>query len=241
MHALSSDEILRAWELSAAVRPAERAVAILFAGGGELQELRALPIGLRDARLLELHASTFGPVVELFLSCPSCGEQLELALEVSRLTEGPSVMAASYVLPIGEREVEIRLLDTRDLVHVAELGDVAQAADALLASAIVAVRPDGPLDEAERAAVAERIAEIDPRADLVLDATCPACAHVWQAPFDPAAFVCTEIDVAARRLFQQVAILARAFGWVERDVLALTPARRRAYIELVQAPAESAS
>jgi len=240
MHALSSEEILRAWELGAAARPVDRPIAILVAAGGDLGELSRLPLGVRDARLLALRARTFGPTLELYLECPACGEQLELALEAAALAEGPDALATTHVVAIGEREVEVRLLDSRDLSRAAELDDVDAASAFLFESSILAVRPAGPLDEAERTQLAEALAELDPRADVILDALCPGCEHTWPAAFDPGNFVFTEVTLAARRLFEQVATLARAFGWTEREVLSLSPARRRAYLEIADTAAADA-
>ena len=39
----------------------------------------------------------------------------------------------------------------------------------------------------------------------------------------------------AKRLLMDVHLLARAYGWSEAEVLALSPARRRFYLEMVEA------
>ena len=54
-------------------------------------------------------------------------------------------------------------------------------------------------------------------------------------PLDVASFVWEELDGWARRLLQDVAVLARAFGWTEEDGVALSPTRREAYLELAGA------
>lgn len=241
MPGLSSEEILRAWELCASARAADRPLALLAAAGGVRSELARLPLGLRDARLLELRARTFGPVLDIALVCPACREQLELSLEVAQLADGPAALPETHVMALADGEVELRLLDSNDLSRAAALGDVDAAREYLFEASVVAVRRGdhtltvAALADDERALVTERIAELDPRADIVLDARCPACDHVWPAPFDPASFVHAEVTTAAQRLLRQVATLARAFGWTEPEVLALSAARRSAYIELAEA------
>jgi hypothetical protein len=48
-----------------------------------------------------------------------------------------------------------------------------------------------------------------------------------------AAFVWEEIEACAARLLDDVHVLARAYGWSERAILALPEMRRAAYLERV--------
>jgi hypothetical protein len=50
---------------------------------------------------------------------------------------------------------------------------------------------------------------------------------------DPAAIVVEEVDRHARQVLREVDQLARAYGWREPDILALSRDRRRAYLGLV--------
>jgi hypothetical protein len=49
---------------------------------------------------------------------------------------------------------------------------------------------------------------------------------------DVAAFVWAEIESEARRLLLEVDVLARRYGWSERDILDMSPIRRYQYLEL---------
>ncbi|HXI74354.1 MAG TPA: hypothetical protein VNG94_02120, partial [Pyrinomonadaceae bacterium] len=82
-------------------------------------------------------------------------------------------------------------------------------------------------------AVAKRMAEADPQADLRLDLSCPACGHRWQALFDIDSFFWSEINAWAQRVLTEVHALASAYGWRERDILDLSPRRRQFYLGLV--------
>jgi hypothetical protein len=62
---------------------------------------------------------------------------------------------------------------------------------------------------------------------------CSSCGHKWEAPFDIVAFFWTEINAAAHGLLREVHALASAYGWTESEILALSPARRRCYLEMV--------
>jgi len=80
---------------------------------------------------------------------------------------------------------------------------------------------------------ASRMAHADPQADVQLDLRCPACGTAWQAAFDMPAYFWSEIDAWAQCTLGEVHVLARTYGWRESDILALSPGRRRLYLELV--------
>jgi hypothetical protein len=83
------------------------------------------------------------------------------------------------------------------------------------------------------AQLAEQIGRADPDADISLDLSCPACEHRWQIAFDIVTFFWAEINSLAKRLLREVHTLARAYGWREADILAMSAARRQAYLEMV--------
>ncbi|HEY0255239.1 MAG TPA: hypothetical protein VGC41_27110 [Kofleriaceae bacterium] len=194
------------------------------------RESERLPIGERDRKLLQLRAATFGPSLDLLVTCPACREQLELSIEIARLCEASAELGEHQLVLDDGAELTFRLLDSVDQVIASHSADPAST---LVERAIVSAPRS--LTEDETARLGERLSELDPVSDLLLDATCPACAHDWQAELDPAAFVAAEIRAAAERLLREVATLARAFGWTEPTVLALSKARRRAYLEMADA------
>jgi hypothetical protein len=66
-----------------------------------------------------------------------------------------------------------------------------------------------------------------------LSLTCPDCDARWDAPLDIASFLWSEVQAWALRTLADVHTLARAYGWAEADILALSPPRRQAYLELI--------
>lgn len=86
-----------------------------------------------------------------------------------------------------------------------------------------------------RAAALARLEALDPAASVSFALACPACGQAWDAPLDPGAALWRKVQAAAERLLQEIDLLARAYGWREADVLALSPLRRAAYLQLVQA------
>ena len=77
------------------------------------------------------------------------------------------------------------------------------------------------------------MAKLDPLATVELEFLCPGCGAVCPAAFDIASFLWAEVDTAARSAVEDVHTLASAYGWSEEEVLALSPGRRRLYLEFV--------
>jgi uncharacterized protein (UPF0212 family) len=254
---LDDAALLAIWERSLPLERPWRELALLADASGEpVEVLAGLPIGERDRRLLDLRERLFGADVEGEIACPSCGERLELRLALAtmclpvpatterdapaedRSAAGCSVQG-SMELEAGGWRLTLRLPDSSDVAaSVAAAEPEAELVRRCIATATLdgeALAPDAVPDAllAEmRERVAERLAELDPQADVVLDLSCPACGQRWEAAFDPAAFLLDEVSAYAGRLIADVHELARAYGWREPDVLALGPVRRRRYLEL---------
>jgi hypothetical protein len=88
-------------------------------------------------------------------------------------------------------------------------------------------------EEIER--IGEELAEADPLAEIQIALGCPTCANQYTEAIEIASFLWAEIEACAKRLLWEVHALATAYGWTEPDVLALSPARRALYLEMVQA------
>jgi len=242
MRALAPSELLALWERTLATTAGEQPLALAAVARPEAarDQLADLPLGERDALLMAVRERNFGPRVETVARCPRCDEALELALDLAQLRAvQPPPGTAPGRLRAGGIEVEYRLLSTRDFQRAAAEADHGAARAALLAGAVIAAVRDGepmaadalPGEVAE--ALAAQLELDDPLSDVRIAVHCPACAHAWAAPFDIAAFLIAEIRAHARRLLGEVHALASAYHWDERDILALSPARRLAYLELL--------
>ncbi len=77
------------------------------------------------------------------------------------------------------------------------------------------------------------MADADPLGEVLAGLTCPDCGAAFEAELDVAAFVWAEVDASARRLLHEIDVLARAYGWTESEVLALTERRRSSYLRIV--------
>jgi hypothetical protein len=223
--------LLDVWERGGPLSTGRRALALLATTGAD--GLERLSIGERDADLLSLRERLFGPDVTAVVACPACGERQELSFRVDDVRAPRPDPAPALSVTVDGVEVRFRMPTTADLDLLdGDGGDVETAAIALLQRCVLSGPGDVPPSAAVVAAVEERMAAADPQADVQLGLCCDGCGSVWDAPFDIAAFLWSELDAWAWRLVADVDRLARTYGWTERDVLALSPQRRRIYLEV---------
>ena len=236
----SNAEILAVWERARVQGPAARALTLLGAVSPleTLEQLHAVSIGERDARLLQLREQLFGAEMPSVATCPECQTRLEFTLNARALSH-ESVPASVQRVSVGEMELVLRPVNAGDLVAASSCPTHAEARRVLCERCVVeARRGDTAISFAaiDRQAIEEvsaALAAADPGAELVIDVGCASCAHRWQVVFDVVAFLWTEIDALARRLLSEVHALAWAYGWREADILGLSEARRRFYLERV--------
>lgn len=230
MRGLDAESIILLSERGANLPPARRAVLLLAAAFPDAPDeaLLRLAVGTRDRLLMRLRARMFGESLSARQRCGGCGEQFELELtaeqvglacrpEDERLPEAPVAR-----LRFRRREFEVRAISVADMI-AAEQANGIEAARGLLAARTA---PEAPLEARSR--VAETLEALDPAADVVIEIPCPHCGAEQEFRLEPAAFVWEELAARAPRILRDVADLARAYHWSERDILAM-PASRRAF------------
>jgi len=243
IEALSDAALLDIWERCRHMHPLDQGIALLTAGcaGCSWETLAGLSIGRRDDLLLRLRAATLGPWLNGHGHCPGCTEAVEFQVRISELCAlRPNQNTVSHwTLDLGEIQLEARLPNSTDLAAIAGCQDPLQARRLLARRCISrACCGQAPWDaeampEEIVAALSAQIAKIDPLADIELQLRCPSCGHQWQAFFGIVAFFWIEISAHVDRLLRDIHLLARAYGWGESEVLALTPRRRQRYIDMV--------
>ena len=248
MSPLRAQALLDAWEDGVGGSPTSRALGLLAATsrGVEPGHLAELSLGARDVELLRMRALLFGNGVDAVGHCPACGTALDISFDLRDLLgSAPERTSVESPPPSGQVIVDgytatVRAPDSNDILAVLDAeadrvpGDPARS---LLDRCVIELTPSGeraaPLPEHIAEALATEIARLDPFARIELDLTCEDCGHSWHSPFDVLGFVWMEIGAWARRLLREVHALASAYGWREADILAMSPRRRAAYLELV--------
>lgn len=188
------------------------------------------PVGTGVRLMLELADAWFGSTIDTVFACRSCGEPMEAALAIRELLDGTSPVAAEpfpIVTPAGDT-VTVRLPSRHDLAVVAAARDVDDAVRALLERTIVDASPEfDPVAHADL--ISEACEDRDPLGTVVVGVTCPACGATDEPALDVAGWFWDRAEAQVRRLLDDVHLLASAYGWSERDILALGPRRRSIY------------
>jgi hypothetical protein len=241
---LAPATVLDTWEAGEARHPIDRAVLLVHESVEPVDgssEITSWPLGARDAHLLRLRRAMYGDALPGRSECPGCGEAVEVELSCAELlaASAPSGTPPAFEFVHDGVQVRFRLPDSRDLAAIAGYRDIAEAHAALVDRCVVsAVTEQGEsvptLPEAVAAELAARISANDPGAEFLLDLTCAVCEHQWQTFFEIGTWLWEELGLEARSTLLEVDALARAYGWTEAEVLALSPARRALYLDLVQ-------
>jgi hypothetical protein len=244
MRAPTTAILLDAWEHGLGQPPPRRAIALLAAAYPEVsyETLGRLSVGESDSRLLSLRELLFGSRLHGVSSCPHCREKIEMDFAVADLRAAipgnppPETLTVS----VHSYDVVFRLPTALDLEAAATAPDAGSARTVLFARCVLtATTPAGAVAPENVpativAAVSEVMGRADPQAATEIKLVCPACTYHWRVAFDAGAFLWAEIHAWGQQQLRDIHTLAAAYGWSEAEILALTPARRRAYLDLVQ-------
>jgi hypothetical protein len=222
-----ANTVLRAWDLAQDAPAWQRPAALLSAFSGvPLTEALRLGVARRDAALLAWRAALFGSKWAAFAQCPGCAAMLEYELPIG--SEALTDPGDEFEVEAEGRRWLVRWPDSEDLAVAAACAD-RSAARSLLWSRIL----PGEAEPACSAAILAAVAEAH-RGCRRLDLHCCACPRTWSVVFDAGEFLWREVRAAAHRILREVDSIARVYHWSEREILALSEARRRGYLEMVQ-------
>ena len=202
-----------------------------------LEHLANLSIGERDALIFKLHQKTFGKILSGFAKCPKCEEHLEFQMSTSDFLDNHA-QNTNRSFKYKNIELFFRPVTGRDLLETQCLDDLNDARLALIDRTVTGVFQNGEsititdLPNEALQILSENLSQSDPLADIMLDLNCPACGETWECLLDIVSFLFHEIAAEAKRLLNEVHILAEAYGWKEKEILALSPGRRLFYMEV---------
>lgn len=241
MAGASAAEILGVWERGAEQSWLGRGLTLLaqWPPPEQPNDVAALSIGARDAWLWQLRVQLFGFRLACLVDCPTCAASLQFELDARQVAQRTSDSpGASHDLDAAGFQIRFRALTCGDLLETERLGDAEAIRHRLVERAILACRCGNDsvavsvLPTEVIKAVGRRLAELD-GTELLLDLRCAACEDAWQEPFDILSYVWNELSRHAKRLLHEVHVLAWAYGWSEADIVSMSPARRRMYLEWV--------
>ena len=217
------------WESLTAAAPPVRGAVVLVACGAapDLDAASDLSLALAARQALAELRDRVGPALDAVLSCPTCDALLDVALPLDE------ILAEFADLEDGAQVdgVVVRGPTTSDLLVALASTDPAAALRMQCVTWPEGTFPDDEL-AARVAATAERVAGA---AGVSLRLACPECGGEVVADVDVVSLLTERVAEEARAVLADVAVLAAAFGWTEREVLAMSSARMQAYLGLVRA------
>ncbi|MFC0111336.1 T4 family baseplate hub assembly chaperone [Kibdelosporangium aridum] len=231
---IAAADLLSVWESGVTAGNAQRAALLHAVARPDVPDLLAVPVGERDAELFALRRSLFGRRIPVLLACAECDEELEFDFDTMAVPQGGST-ADPITVTEGPWSVVLRVPTCGDVLAAARSSS---PRDVLLARCVLEAKcgndsaavTDLPADVVGR--VVDAAAQADPGADIQLAVRCPECDSTARAELDISVCLWTELDAWARATLLDVAKLAASFGWTEADILAMSPLRRRYYLEL---------
>lgn len=239
MESAGQAALLATWEAGLAAGRTGRALLLhtVARPGAGTAELLSVPVGERDAELFGLRAELFGEQLDVRVGCPDCAEEMEFAFAARELIGTARPEPGPLRVELDGWRVGFRLPTPGDLA-AAEQAPAGLARDVLLERCVLTAEHDGEpvaaqrLPEPVQRRMAEAAAAADPCADVRLNLSCPECGRAAHAELDIASYLWEELDDWARATLLDVHLLATAYGWSETEILALSPLRRRYYLEL---------
>lgn len=224
---LNPEQLLNLVDQAAQLTPLERASTMLSAVAPHEHHDQDTP-GERNAKLLRLRIDLFGPLMTCLASCPYCTEQVEIAADAAMLAS----------VPYGKRRVEVEYEGKVTVFRLPTLTEIGWAASLTGAEQTLYATCAEMLDDDARLADAGFCAAIDAAFDhadplgmISLEADCPACGAGIAPLLDVGDHLWREVAAYARRIEDEVDVLARIYGWSERDILSLPERRRARYLE----------
>lgn len=224
-------------------------VTALLAAAAPAEDWWQAPVSRRIAALLDLALHSSGlHSLDLTLHCeqPGCGKRFDIELPEAAWAQDDGALSGALT-PVavttetGQPLMTLRRPTGADLRACREdamttLLDASPAAvaHALLQRLCLAGTPgDG---DAPRAAQA--LAEADPLVAFSVHCTCPECGTPDDYAIDLEAEALRQLALRQIALVDEVHRIASRYGWSEREIFEVPPARRRLYLQAMNASEE---
>lgn len=244
MESISDRELLDIWDSAINHSLIEKSLLLISKSfpNRSLKEVACLTIGERDACLFNIRKQLFGSELHNVTTCPHCRQRIELQTSVESLSGqgGKALIWEKKPLEIAYqgKQINFRIPNSEDMLEIMKIENPDMRQQVLLErcmedSSLSLPSSDYASDLLE--AINQKIEACDPLADISLDISCPDCGHRWTSCFDIMWFLWSEIDTWAKKLIQDVSVLAANFGWAEQDILGMSHYRRNLYINRIYA------
>jgi hypothetical protein len=237
-------ELLTLWEQGIDLSLLRKTLLLLEVAHPEMEpeDIAKLSIGARDARLFHLREWMFGSSFRNTIDCPECMKQMEWEMRIEdlvMLSQYSEETAGEYNVSSGNYNIRFRLPNSIDISEALSTNVSQSGSEFLLQKCILDIKQKNG-DQKGRKLPAKlmnnlsaKMSELDPAADIQMNITCPNCAFHWEARFDIMSYLWEEIENWAQRILRDVVLLAKNFGWSEKEILNMGADRRQRYVEMI--------
>ena len=237
-------ELLTLWEQGMDLSLLRKTLLLLELVYPEMkpEELEKLSIGARDARLFHLREWMFGSSFHNTIDCPECAKQMEWEMRMEDLTmlsQYSEEAASEYNVVSGNYTIRFRLPNSLDVSEVLSTNVSQSGSETLLQKCILEIMQKSEKQQVRKLPaklmndLSAKMEELDPAADIRMNITCPNCNFRWEARFDIMSYLWEEIENWAQRILRDVVLLAKTFGWSEKEILNMGATRRQRYVEMI--------
>jgi hypothetical protein len=185
-----------------------------------------LPLTDYECALAGLRQAEIGDTISTAPECPQCHERMELTFSLRELLDDVVHTARTGASAFLPGTLTTRLPSAGDAARCEGEPD---APARMLASWIPA-----SLSAAQRRKSEAALERAMPLLSRSIEAPCAICGKPISAQFHLPGFVVTELIWRTRSVFDDVHLLARGYGWSEREILDLPRSRRRRYSALLR-------
>jgi hypothetical protein len=233
MNVPQASTLIETWGRGAARSATRRALLLLELAlpAVDDEQRTRLSIGYRDAWLLSLRELLYGSAIECVATCPDCKEDIALDFATGDVRTSYAEPGKIVTVETAGGALSLRLPDSADLLAIEDERDAGVARLRLLERCLIGEQDPGAIDALPFEAASRALGEADPQAELRLRLACPACGAETEAPFDIAAHLWSDLDEWVGAQLLDVHRLASRYGWSEAEILAMSPVRRRAYLD----------
>lgn len=230
---ITPEQALKVWEMGESQSWPDKALALLrVAYPNRLDEhLLNLTVGQRNASLAVVRERVFGSIARCYCRCMHCNQEMEFSCRPTLLMHSSNPPAEGHECQIGDNKVQYRLPTLGDLCHIARYSDQETARRVLIKRCVP--KGDSEVLEQWQSKVAEKMQACDPNADVRIDVECHSCNQKHHYAFSVLGFFWQELTRYVKQLFREIDALAKAYGWDEQAILAMTETRRQVYLELI--------
>ena len=212
-------------------------------------DVRSLIVGDRDALLLHLRRLTLGNKILSVVTCPrkTCQEKMDLDFSISDILQDENNNARPFHDIVVQHYSDIYRVRFRlptgadqDIIGRVALRDPKAASELLVRRCIHEIWNHNAKIEFENTlpkilidSLSQRMAELDPQAEILFNLICPSCNKNFIIYFDIGYYFFKELLANSQELYREIHILAQHYHWSEKDILNFSCAKRRMYLEFL--------